>query len=126
MFWLRHIGLMRLLPAFVWLVMQLLMTGLFAPAQALPFDTITICTPGGLVDIDLENIDQEEGAPDGDIGFGGCQWCQSFGQAIAAAKPSVTHVAFQIHPEPEIHDVTTSLRREPSNYSSFQSRAPPN
>lgn len=70
----------RLVPAIAWLVMQLLMTGLVQPSNALADTdgfslTSVICTSSGFKVITL---DEKPSAPENSANQE-CEWCQAFG-----------------------------------------------
>jgi|SaaInlStandDraft_5_1057022.scaffolds.fasta_scaffold60326_2 hypothetical protein len=89
-----------ILPAFAWLIMQILMTGAFLPsiadAEVLGFDsTVTICTPNGLKSLSLDGEPTEPG----DATRPGCDWCQAFGNTAPLGAPgTVLKVAFDSEP----------------------------
>ena len=90
---LRPLGI---LPAFAWLIVQMLMTGVFLPsnadAEVTGFEPSTIiCTPNGLQVLSLVEIPTEPAETSEHI----CDWCQTFGNtAPLSLSEATSKVAF--------------------------------
>ncbi|MEH6631249.1 MAG: hypothetical protein V7776_10495 [Halopseudomonas aestusnigri] len=122
---------LRLLPAVVWLIAQLLMTGFVGSANATPPVTelgpltnqIVICTPTGFKTIQL--------SADGSIPISTedheqpCSWCMGFAKTVL---PSVSFG--NVSPSTELFSQTrwypvTRVQIEKSNDHTFSIRGPP-
>ena len=92
----RKLKFARALPAFAWLIMQMLMTGVFLPSSAdakIPGldSTVAICTPTGLKVISLA----DDPAEPGETTWQECDWCQAFGNTAPLVRSdTVSKVAF--------------------------------
>lgn len=95
---LREIRSLALLPLMAWVVMKLVMTGMFLPvslAHATSTDDFAyvICTPSGLKIISAEGEELPTGH---ELAEEVCKWCHSLGKVapLPASAPEVARVAF--------------------------------
>ena len=99
---LRNRKRLSILPALLWLLVQLSMTGLFAPASSyaetsnpLFSGTLIICTPTGIKYVSAAEFYDESGGTDQQPSntAENCEWCMSFGNMppLAAIQASVNH-----------------------------------
>ncbi len=128
---LRQIRGLAVVPAVVWLLIQLSMTGVAAaPAhssagtdalgwKALGLQQVAICSPEGAVTLDAG---PSQGG--GKTAASHCEWCQSFGSITAPPAPDTAAAAF--HATPFKYRLA-SARAVPATgiRTGFFSRAPP-
>lgn len=128
----RQIRGLALVPAVIWLLIQLAMTGASAapPAsvpgsadlgwKALGLSQVEICSPDGTTTLDA-------GTPHGSgkAAASHCEWCQSFGSITAPAAPD-TAATVAFHATPFKYRLA-SLHALPNTgiRTGFLSRAPP-
>ncbi|WP_161973986.1 DUF2946 family protein [Hwanghaeella grinnelliae] len=129
---LRQIRGLAVVPAVIWLLIQLAMTGAVAAPptsdpgtdnlgwKALGLQQVAICSPDGTTTLDAD-------APQG----GGksapshCEWCQSFGSLTAPPLPDMAATA--VCHATQFKYRLASLRTAPNSgiQTGFLSRAPP-
>jgi len=133
---LRQIRGLAVVPAVIWLLIQLAMTGAVAAPtasapgavpgpddlgwKALGLQQVAICSPEGTTTLDT-------GAPQdgGKSAPSHCEWCQSFGSLTAPPMPDTAATA-AFHATPFKYRLA-SLRAVPNSgiRTGFLSRAPP-
>ncbi|MGO1120478.1 DUF2946 family protein [Rhodovibrionaceae bacterium A322] len=130
----KHKRLFGLLPAVVWLLTQLMMTGvlLSAPSQAAasadpgsPFsDSIVICTPNGLKYVTLGPDGTPVEVQDKDLGY--CPWCRSFAAPVALAPAFLDWAYSPLQRGPLRWSLSeTAPLLDLARAGPFHSRAPP-
>ncbi|TQV77815.1 hypothetical protein [Denitrobaculum tricleocarpae] len=133
---LRKFRRLSLLPLIAWLLMQVATASVFVPpadaalradalaeAGALSGNSIVICTPRGLVVINLDANGKE--APENPEVFPGCEWCQPFGGSAAMAGPEQPGLRL---PDTTLYRVKATQARIAAAHGdaeAFRSRAPP-
>ena len=129
---LRQIRGLAVLPAAVWLLIQLSMTGVAAaPAQpatgdlgwqALGLQQVAICSPDGTIVLDAGPSGPGSGHQ---TGASHCEWCQAFGSITAPPVPdTAAAVAF---PSTPFKYRLAAIQAVPGDgvRTGFLSRAPP-
>ncbi|MCP4182883.1 MAG: hypothetical protein GY761_06140 [Hyphomicrobiales bacterium] len=130
--YLRSFGNLSLLPAVVWLFVQLVMTGVFLPANASTKDTqseaglsntVVICTSTGFKRITL-NADGSlpQDTPDEE---NYCQWCMQFGKLPPLNVPLSWHALKRVLTSDISWVIDNDKCAEQNASVYFQSRAPP-
>ncbi len=133
---LRKFRRLSLLPLIAWLLMQVatafgvvqsadaaLPAESPAAADLLSGNSIVICTPRGLVVINLDADGKE--VPDSPTFFPGCEWCQSVGGPAAIAGPEQPGLRL---PDTTLYRVKATQARIAAgngDAEAFRSRAPP-
>jgi len=116
-----------LLPAIVWLAVQLAMASGFAfavPSKAgADGQAVWMCTSFGVRLIDVES--GEEADSSGAATGSGCQWCQAFGQVAAPDAPETPAPRFLLPANGPKVAFQPSERALGLRISAFRSRAPP-
>ena len=119
-----------------WLLMQLAATSVFAPSAdaALPEDSpaladllsansIVICTPRGLMVINLDTDGGE--IPENPTFLPGCEWCQPFGGSAAIAGPEQPGLKLPDNRQRAARTARAQTAASHDRTEAFRSRAPP-
>ena len=90
----RAVVYLRLVPATVWLVTQIVMAGVVAPAQSQPVELRKLAKV-----LQIDRITLCNKSENGNIAGEHCPWCQGFPEAILPVQPvSVRHTDCADHP----------------------------
>ncbi len=89
----RHHG-WSLVPAILWVAVQIVMAGAVvqpvtaASDPASPLGAIVICTPQGMVELaaDVTTAVGADTEPDGAVDHSGCRWCQAFAHVVTPGR----------------------------------------
>ncbi len=122
----RRTGAVLLLPAFLWIFTQLVMSGLAlqpSAAQADGLHTITICSGTELTTITVD----AEGNPVKDIPAKkiSCPWCAQFGGVAPIPLPDLTLIAAPGTGAERLSIARTQAPATGLSHSPYFSRAPP-
>ena len=133
---LRKFRRLSLLPLLAWLLMQLAATSVFAPsahaalpegspalADLLSANSVIICTPRGLMVINLD-ADGEE-IPESPTFLPGCEWCQPFSGTAAIAGPEQHGLKLPDNRLDTIKPARAQTAASQDRAEAFRSRAPP-
>lgn len=119
-----------------WLLMQAVSASVFVQRADAAFsaeslsdsgilasDTLVICTPRGLVVINLDTDGGE--IPSDSSFFPGCEWCQPFGGPAAIAGPEQPGLKLPNTRLYRVKNPSSQIVAQSGDADAFRSRAPP-